>query len=149
MIGRQTFYADEAPAEMALLADGFENAPLQEAMQDCAVIMKQSVRDNFTSSATPDGNDWPPRKHIGDGHPLLIDTGALLQAATGGGAGHIEIIQDREVAVGVSGGVIPYAAIHNFGGKQMPVREYAGLKPEYESECREVIADHVHEDIFG
>lgn len=149
MIGNQTFYADQAPAEMAVLADGLESAPLTEAMTKCAVVMKQSVRDNFTSSASPDGSDWPPRKHIGDGHPLLIDTGAMLQAATGGGAGAIEIIQDREVAVGVDGRIIPYASIHNFGAGSMPQREFAGLRPEHEDVCNEIVADGIMQEVFG
>ena len=86
MIGRQSFYADEAPVEMAALSEGLESLSLQGAMADCAVVMKQSVRDNFTSSASPDGSNWPPRKQVGDGHPLLIDTGASYCVLTRGTA---------------------------------------------------------------
>lgn len=149
MIAHQAFYADEAPAEMAALADGLENASLAGPMAECAVVMKQSVRDNFTSSASPDGSNWQPRKRVGDGHPLLIDKGDLLQAATGGGAGHIEQVGERDVAIGVDGSVIPYAAIHNFGGQQMPQREFAGLKPEYEDACHDIIHSGVMREVFG
>jgi phage gpG-like protein len=149
MIGRQTFFADEARAEMAALADGLESHPLTPAMEECAGLMKQSVRDNFTGSATPDGDDWPARKDPGDGHPLLIDSGALLQAAVGGGAGHIEQVGDREVAIGVDGSVIPYAATHNFGRGPIPQREFAGLTIEHEEDCEFVIEDFIAQEIFG
>lgn len=149
MIGKQTFYADEAPEQMALLAAGFEEAPITDAMTSVADVMRQSVRDNFTSSATPDGSSWPPRKIQGDGHPLLMDTGRLLQAATGGGAGGIEIIQGREVAMGVDGSVVPYAATHNYGRGKIPAREYAGIKPEHEAACQEIIADGLMAEVFG
>ena len=110
-------------------------------MGDCANVMRQSIRDNFTSSATPDGANWPPRKRKGDGHPLLIDTGALLQAATGGGAGHIEQLDAREVTMGVDGRVIPYAATHNYGRDPIARREYLGLKTEHEDACADIIGD--------
>jgi phage virion morphogenesis protein len=154
MIGSQTFFADEAPAEMDVLAEGLDSQPLTPAMQECAVLMKQSVRDNFTSSATPDDENWPPRKDPGDGHPLLTESGALLQAAVGGGAGHLEEVGDREVAMGVDGSVIPYAATHNFGrdtgrGAPIPQREFAGLRIEHEEACEQVIEDFVFQELFG
>lgn len=149
MIGKQAFYADEAPDQMALLAAGFDEVPITDSMVQCADVMRQSVRDNFTSSATPDGASWPPRKIQGDGHPLLMDTGRLLQAATGGGAGAIEIIQGREVAMGVDGSVVPYAATHNYGRGKIPAREYAGLKPDAEAACQEIIADGLMAEVFG
>lgn len=149
MIGKQSFFADEAPAQMALVSDGFEEAPIHDAMLECANAMRQSVRDNFTSSATPDGSSWPARKVRGDGHPLLMDTGKLLQAATGGGPGQMETIQGREVALGVSGQVVPYAATHNFGRGNIPAREWAGLKPEHQAACEQIIADGLMAEVFG
>jgi phage gpG-like protein len=111
--------------------------------------IQQEVRDNFTSSASPDNADWPPRKREGDGHPLLIDTGALLQAATGGGPGTITEILDREMNYGVSGGVIPYAAIHNNGGetRPMPQREYMGMSEVGEEQLAEELAGYLIEKI--
>ncbi len=147
MIGRQTFPVEDAAAELTLLAEVFESAPLADAMRLCAGVMRQAVRDNFTSSATPDNANWPPRKLKGDGHPLLIDTGALLQAATGGGAGHIEQIDAREVAMGVDGRVIPYAATHNYGRGAIPQREYAGLRPDHVDACLDLIADGLLQEI--
>lgn len=147
MIGKERFYVEEAPQQCALLAEAFESAPLNEAMLACADLMRQSVRDSFNSQASPDGQGWPPRKHVGDGHPLLMDTGRLLQAATGGGPGQLEVIQPREVSLGVDGRIVPYAATHNFGRAEanIPSREYAGLKPEYADACEGIIADSLCE----
>lgn len=149
MIGKQSFYADEAPEQMALIAAGFDEAPITDTMTAVADVMRQSVRDNFNSQATPDGSNWPPRKLKGDGHPLLMDTGRLLQAATGGGAGQLEIIQGREVAMGVDGSVVPYAATQNYGRGAIPSREYAGIKPEHEAACESIIADGLMVEVFG
>lgn len=100
---------------------------------------------------------WPPRKHEGDGHPLLILTQALLKAATGIGPGTIEEYTDKSLTIGVSGDVIPYAAIHNFGGETgrpghrfiMPKREYMTVRDEVGDFCQELIADYGLEKIWG
>jgi len=101
----------------------------------------QGIRDNFTSSADPDNQSWPARKVVGDGHPLLIDTGKLMQAATGGGAGRLSQVTSRELALGVNPSVVPYAAVHNNGGSKMPKREYMGNRPERLDAIEEIIAD--------
>jgi phage gpG-like protein len=141
------------PAEqMAGICEGMnaalEAGPYSDALQSCLPIVYQSVRDNFTSSATPEGDDWPPRKHIGDGHPLLIDTGAMLQAAVGTGPGRIQEVGSHEAMVGVSGGTIPYAAIHNYGTAKMPQREFMGIDEAAEQACEDAIADYVLEHIL-
>lgn len=146
MIGKAEFNAIESPAQLEAMAEAFMSAPLTSAMQECAGIGRQAMRDNFTSSISPDGISWVPRKRAGDGHPLLMDKGPLIQAATGGGSGHIEQVGDRDFAMGVDGAVIPYAATHNFGrttgrGAPIPQREYAGLQDKHQDQCAEVIAN--------
>lgn len=101
----------------------------------------QAVRDNFTSSATPEGRSWPPRKHRGDGHPLLIDTGRMLQAATGGGPGHVTRVQNDELTVGVDDQKVPYAKYHNEGTRRMPRREFMGAGPKKIKQIGEILAD--------
>lgn len=101
----------------------------------------QGIRDNFNSSANPENRSWPPRKVEGDGHPLLIETGKLMQAATGGGAGHVTRISNGELTLGVDGSKVKYAAIHNNGGKRMPKREFMGNRPQRITEIGEIIAD--------
>lgn len=146
----QQIEADKAPAVMDRVS-GMLDGPYP-IMGDIAKAMKQGLRDNFTSSSSPDSGYWQPRKPNphDDGHPILIDTGRLLQAATGGGPGHIEVIAAAEVTEGVSGSAVPYAAIHNFGGvtKTMPQREYMGLKVEKLDEIEKLIADFVGESIL-
>ena len=113
------------------------------AMERASDIVNQSVRDNFTSSATPDGDDWPPRKRVGDGHPLLIETGAMMQAAVDQGSGHIERFEPQGLVKGVQGEAVPYAAVHNYGGLKMPQREYMGLHDRGEAAVAELLADFV------
>lgn len=128
-----------------------ESADLASFLHDRArPLILQNVRDNFTSSVSPDGVQWPARKIVGDGHPLLIDTGALLQAATGGGAGHVSQIGPRSMALGVDES-IPYAAIHNYGGetRPMPQREYMGASEATEEEIAEALADYLLPTVLG
>lgn len=129
------------------VVDGLANGSFAPAMQECYTIVKQAHRDNFTSSAGPDGSAWPARKVQGDGHPLLAETGALLQAATGGGMGHIARLEDRQMETGVDKSVeqggIPGAAVHEFGyaPKNIPARPWLGASEEKLKECDEIIAD--------
>lgn len=129
---------------VAGLASGDFSTGLRDKVRP---IMLQAVRDNFTSSATPEGVSWPARKVIGDGHPLLMDTGALLQASTGSGTGHVTVIERDAVEVGTDGtsgtGGNPYAAVHNRGGIKVPVpqREFMGASEKRLREIDEQIAD--------
>lgn len=101
----------------------------------------QSVRDNFTSSTDERGRQWKPRKVRGDGHPLLIDTGKLLQAATGGGAGHYTKAASRELEVGIFSGVVSYAKYHETGTSKMPARPFMGVSERRLEEIDEIVAD--------
>lgn len=126
-------------------------ADLSSFLHDVArPLVLQSVRDHFNSSVSPGGQQWTPRKEIGDGHPLLMESGALLQAATGGGPGHISRIAPREMAVGVEPS-IEYAAIHNYGGvtRPMPQREYMGADDATEEAIGEELADFLLPLAFG
>lgn len=136
---------DEWAKELDHLAN-FTDSPdfSQEMGGPVKEEVRQSVRDAFTSSASPVGGwDWPARKprKDDDGHPLLIDTGVLLQAATGGGSGHIEDHGMDSLEFGVDGQAIPYAAVHNRGSEIMPQREYMGIKPEHQDNIDGIIAD--------
>lgn len=144
-------------AELATALDSADLSPVLAAVRPIAM---QAHRDNFTSSASPDGATWQDRKRVGDGHPLLIDTGDLLQAATGGGAGTIVIIVDREMTLGVDGATIPYAAIHNYGGTlhwyngeqrgaDMPQREFLGMSELRLIEADRVVTEGVFRIVFG
>lgn len=124
------------------LIRGDFSGPLRDKVRP---IMLQAVRDNFTSSATPEGVSWPARKVVGDGHPLLMETGALLQAATGGGAGSVTVLLQDSIEVGTDGttdlGGNAYAAVHNRGLGRMPQREFMGASERRLLEIDEQIAD--------
>lgn len=135
----------EFAREMGQFGEALVAAPLRPAMEAARGLLRQNVRDNFTSSAGPDGQAWPARKTVGDGHPLLMDTGALMQAATGGGAGAMSIVEDRAVEIGVDASVrqggIPGARRHEFGGGGIPARPYLGASEPTLDKIGETIAD--------
>lgn len=143
--------AREAPAVLSELIADIVGSSYEEPFREMIPVAQQAMRDNFTASATPDNEDWPARKIQGDGHPLLIETGALEQAAVGGGAGTIAWVGNQDVALGVDGQTVPYAATHNFGDpdRNIPEREFAGLHEMAEDECEDILADHVLGTYFG
>lgn len=136
------------------LADRVAAGPYDKPLEECRDLAKQNIRDNFTSSATPGGESWPPRKILGDGHPLLMDTGKLLQAATGGGSGNVEQIEshgeNHELTYGVSLDAVPYARAHDLGypPRNLPERHYLGVSEETIDAFESVIAEHIENEII-
>lgn len=110
-------------------------------------LVLQSIRDNFNSSAGADGAAWPARKIAGDGHPLLIQAGTLLQAATGAGPGHVTEADARELSVGVNteAAGLGGARAHQFGSVQqnIPARPYLDARDDALEAAGEAIADRV------
>lgn len=141
--------ASEASAALEAMATELERSDRSELLRRCANVVRQAFRDNFTSSASPDNENWRPRKKEGDGHPLLIDRGDLLQAATGGGAGHISRVEGDEIAIGVNLDVIPYARAHNYGRPEinLPQREWLGVQPERTGEIEDLVAEWIEQNI--
>lgn len=136
---------DEFTDEMNDVASRIDREPADGALEKCRNLILCDITDNFEKSSSPDGAPWPPRQKSGDGHPLLIETRALVDAATGNGAGSINEIDGRELQLGVDGSVIPYAATHNFGdpSRNIPQREFAGAREMTLQECAEIIADEL------
>lgn len=130
---------DRHASALASRMDSFDWAPTLGG--DVKREVLQGIRDNFTSSRSPDGKRWKPRKHKGDGHPLLIDTGRMMQAATGGGAGRIQQVDGAELTVGVNTSSVKYAGYHNDGTKTLPQREYMGVQTKRLRKIDDVIAD--------
>lgn len=131
---------DELPQHLEKVGVRLHQIPGEQPMQAVYRRIVQGIRDNFTSSVSPDGLQWPPRKHKGDGHPLLIDTGAMLQAATGGGAGHFKEIADTHVKVGIRGNRVKYAEFHETGTRYMPRRPYMGAQETVLEQIENAIA---------
>ena len=147
--------AERMAGEMAALAHRLEESPLDDAMRECAGVIQRGFGENVERAAGSEGEPWPPRKVEGDGHPLLNDTGALLAAATGEGAGAIEEVEGRELAVGVDKSVdlggIPGAAAHNWGYPpgNLPQRKYAYATNQVVDDCLERVADEAAKAMLG
>lgn len=140
---------DELDADVQSIVDIVANGDGQPVLDGpLKALLLQSHRDAFTSSVGPDGQAWPPRVDPGDGHPLLVESGALMQAATGGGVGHVYRSSPREMEAGVDKGVqeggIPGAAAHNWGfaPRGLPQREWLGMKEDHQIEGADAVADH-------
>lgn len=148
----KSFFAENATEQCALLGADLLAGPYTKAMEAASPIVNQSVRDNFTSSVTPEGSEWAPRKHAGDvqhGHPLGMDTGALLQAATDGGSGHIERFEPFGLQKGVQGEEVPYAGFFSGGTSKMQGREFMGLNESGKDSVADLLGDFVMQEIFG
>ncbi len=106
----------------AALSDGSFAETLKGPVLD---EVRGGIQDNFDSQSGPGGETWPARKVSGDGHPLLQDTRALIQAATGG-TGNVTNVTARELSTGVDkdggGGGIPGAGAHQHGYGNIPAR---------------------------
>lgn len=121
------------------VSQNLDSEPLDEAMEACRDELYRGIRSAFNSSVDPEtGVSWAPRKREGDGHPLLIDTGALLQSAVGSGPGMIQRLDAREVTIGSS---VYYGKFHQYGTNKMPARPFMGASPETLDRCGEIIAD--------
>lgn len=100
-----------------------------DTLASAAAIVEKSVRQNFYRREGVDGHAWEPRKITvrpkqikGQwfNHPLLILTGKLIGAATGG-MGHVRTITAKKLQMGIDPEVVEYAAVHQYGGSsQLP-----------------------------
>lgn len=104
------------------LPDEIDNLNHAPALEDATDEVFESVDRNFGRQTDSDGELWPPRKDILP-HPLLILTGAMKEAATGGPGSFIQYSR-RDVKLGVRAEIIPYAARHQYGEDPVPRREY-------------------------
>ena len=114
------------------------------ALDVCRPLVIDGIRDNFAGSHDSQGNAWPLRKDPIPQHPLLILTGQLQEAATGGGPAHVDRVEDcNTLVIGVdksagdhSGG-IPGAAVHQYGysPRNIVARPYLGISEAVQSHC--------------
>jgi len=134
-------------AELNEMNQRLATASLEDALRSCLPVLRAGEADNFSRAIDSDGNAWPPRKEVGDGHPLLNDTGALLAAATGTGPGAVDHVEPRELAFGVDKGVdlggLPGAAVHQNGYPpfNIPQREWLYANEETLDKSAEEFAD--------
>lgn len=141
--------------ELRTMADRCENASLRRVLESCVQPIRDGFASNFAAQEGSDGSPWPPRKPRpdDDGHPLLIETGALM-GGTQGGAGKVERVDDRLLELGVDKGVkqggLPGAAVHNFGypANNIPQREYLYASSSTLDRCQAIIADGAYTVFF-
>lgn len=133
-------------------------ADLTPAMQAIGLFYERSVRENFKAQASPNGTPWQPLAeatlHLGlarnkgwgqsgglsaRGKRYLSGKRILWEHGDLEGSIHSQAGKDR-VTIG-TGGHIPYAAIHQFGGKAgrgrkvtIPARPYLALNRGLELE---------------
>jgi len=141
----RTIDALHAERDSLKILDDIEGTDFQPLLADkLRPISLSAVRDNYEATASPDGLTWPPRKRVGDGHPLLIDTGKMLEASTGG-VGSVTHYEPDGMILGVDLDVVPYARAHNYGNpaRNLPQREFLGLHDDAVEEAGEAVADFV------
>jgi len=142
-------------AELAEMGRRLHGASLAESLGQCVQPIRDGFASNFGAAAGSTGVAWPPRKprKNDDGHPLLIETGALL-GATQGGQGGITRVEERRLALGVDKGVqaggIPGAGAHNWGNpaNNLPQREFLYASTGVLDACLEIVADGAYSQFF-
>jgi phage gpG-like protein len=137
-----------SPEEFSATLERFEkhltSGSFRKPLQDMVDIFHEGVRENFIRAADDMGQAWAPRKvEPADGHPLLIDTSAMLKAAEEEGfAGNITQVEDREFTAGIDSAVIQYAPYHQFGTRKMPARKYFYADAEALERMDEALLDY-------
>ena len=149
----QTIDAEEMPEQAAGVLSELLQLSCVPVFAQMLPLIRQETEERFDTETSPEGVPWKPRKIIGDGHPLLVETGAMAAAAIGQGTGAIEQLQNRELMVGIDGSVIEYAAAQNYGypKNNLPQREYFGIDEDGElaDQLEEMLTDYVYTEIFG
>ena len=140
--------------ELATIARRGQTESAADALGQCRPVVLQGISSNFERAQSPAGTPWKPRKVLGDGHPLLQETGALRAAAAGNGAGHVDILEARSLTVGVDldGGPasLKGARAHNEGyPPNLPQREFLGVPEKTVEACRDIIAETMLKKLWG
>ncbi len=136
MLGLDILGGDKLETELTGLALGLDNPQVWLGAEG-AKIAGEGIRENFEQGGRPD--KWPDitawsramRKVNHESGPL-IDTGALMAAASAsepGVEGSIFRQQGDTLTLGTD---LEYAADHEFGTARIPVREFMSLTPEDE-----------------
>ena len=139
--------------DLAMINAALSDGSFQETLKGPVLDeIRGGIRENFASQSGPGGETWPARKVPGDGHPLLQQSGALIQAATGG-TGNVTNVTPRELSTGVDkgggGGGIPGAGAHQHGYGNIPARPYLGASEERLDAAGEAIANRGYELVDG
>lgn len=111
---------------------------LSPALQDVADDFYEGQQSVFSQGPGPYpalSNLYAQRKQAQAGfvYPILVLSGALREAASvQDGSGNITKIQKQSVTFAVNESALPYAAVHQYGGRVMPKRSFMFVGPESE-----------------
>ena len=123
-----------------------QSPDLSPAWNECHDVITVDIADHFSQSKTPSGISWPPR--VDDlSHPLLILSGRLLAAATGG-SGHVFRVQPSQLEVGVDDSII-YALTQQHGdpSRNIPPRTFVGASAGAIDQCADIVAGFLVEGL--
>lgn len=132
------FKAEDAIQVLGDFATAIETLDLSEAFEAASEAARAGFKKNFDQTQGP-GYKWAPHspytiQKYGP-HPLLILSGAMLQATTeSGAAGSVHDVQPREAVIGTD---IFYAAFQQFGTLRIPARRFVWLDAESVAEVEE------------
>lgn len=140
------------------MAQAIAFGDLTDALTECVELADKDIGRNFAAAAGPHSGAWPARKRDGkgqkrgEGHPLLIKTGALFQAATSPfGKGHVQEVFPRGAEIGIDPAAVPYAAAQNYGfaDRNLPQREFEDVSDATMDVMAELVADQVIDLLNG
>ena len=126
----KSILAEDVRRELTSQLTAMKTGDLSPIFRSIGQDVRLAFANTFAIAASFTEGKWKKRKHVGDGHPLLIDTGRLFRGATTGGAeGHIADYGKRVMKEGIDSSVIVYAAAQNFGypERNLPARRYIDL----------------------
>lgn len=140
--------AQDMPAVMAEWSQAIHAASYETALRECLPILHEDFEDHFLQ-ATGYYGSWAPRKDDKP-HPLLILTGALIEAARDtGNPGNISTVGPRELETGVNVGVVKYAGFLQYGTQYMPPRPFIWASDAAIGRCLVAFGDAAFVIIVG
>jgi len=111
------------------------------------------IDQNFDDTSGPDNRSWPPHAPFTVAkygpHPLLVLSGKMRAAATGTGEGAIVRVTGNSLQLGISLESVIYAGAQNFGYRNIPQREYLGIKEPVADRIEDMLTNNVQSTLFG
>ena len=126
---------EEFVAKLKAVPGKLKRMDTREALQEVIPSIYQSVQKNYGRQTDETGAVWPPRKDNLP-HPLLILSGVMFDASTGG-LGSFQRVDSRSAEMGIRGGVVPYAGVHHDGNSRVPKRRFFYLHADEEPMVRQ------------
>lgn len=126
--------------------------PFDAAVDDLVVTIHEGINENFERAESGQGTPWPPHapstvaRH--GPHPLLILSGKMWDAATGG-PGSWWVAADFRLSLGIERSAIPYASTQQFGSDRVPQREFYFINRFAMQDVKQILADYYEQYIYG